>query len=57
MKPLSANIRRAAALLGAALLALAPGARAADPYRIDVITSLTGGASFLGKGEQQASSS
>ncbi|HTQ75118.1 MAG TPA: ABC transporter substrate-binding protein [Burkholderiales bacterium] len=54
MKPLSANIRRAAALLGAALLALAPGARAADPYRIDVITSLTGGASFLGKGEQQS---
>ncbi|HEY6822161.1 MAG TPA: ABC transporter substrate-binding protein [Burkholderiales bacterium] len=26
----------------------------ADPYKIDVITSLTGGASFLGKGEQQA---
>ena len=27
---------------------------AADPYKIDVITSLTGGASFLGKGEQQS---
>src|SRR5690348_10900992 len=26
----------------------------ADTYKIDVITSLTGGASFLGKGEQQA---
>lgn len=26
----------------------------ADGYKIDVITSLTGGASFLGKGEQQA---
>jgi len=26
----------------------------ADPYKIDVITSLTGGASFLGKGEQQS---
>jgi branched-chain amino acid transport system substrate-binding protein len=29
-------------------------ARAADPYRINVIVPLTGGASFLGKGEQQA---
>ena len=29
-------------------------ALSADPYKIDVITSLTGGASFLGKGEQQA---
>jgi branched-chain amino acid transport system substrate-binding protein len=27
---------------------------AADPYRINVILPLTGGASFLGKGEQQA---
>jgi len=27
---------------------------AADAYKIDVITSLTGGASFLGKGEQQS---
>jgi branched-chain amino acid transport system substrate-binding protein len=27
---------------------------AADPYRINVIVPLTGGASFLGKGEQQA---
>ncbi len=29
-------------------------AAAADPYTINVITSLTGGASFLGKGEQQS---
>jgi branched-chain amino acid transport system substrate-binding protein len=42
------------ALAAAALCtACAAGpAFAADPYRIDVITSLTGGASFLGKGEQ-----
>src|SRR5690242_11203008 len=45
------------ALLGAVAGALGFGASlagAADPYKIDVITSLTGGASFLGKGEQQA---
>jgi len=45
------------ALLGAVAGALGLGASlagAADPYKIDVITSLTGGASFLGKGEQQA---
>jgi branched-chain amino acid transport system substrate-binding protein len=29
-------------------------AHAADPYRINVVLPLTGGASFLGKGEQQA---
>lgn len=40
------------ALLSACLAALP--AAAADPYKIDVITSLTGGASFLGKGEQQS---
>lgn len=45
---------RAAALLAAASLTLAAAARAAEPYKIDVITSLTGGASFLGKGEQQS---
>lgn len=39
----------------ATLLSLAASiATAADPYKIDVITSLTGGASFLGKGEQQS---
>src|SRR3974377_1459698 len=30
------------------------GAYAADPYRISVILPLTGGAAFLGKGEQEA---
>ena len=40
------------ALLSACVAALP--AFAADPYKIDVITSLTGGASFLGKGEQQS---
>ena len=45
----------AAARLAAAALTLCAGlAGAADPYKIDVITSLTGGASFLGKGEQQS---
>jgi branched-chain amino acid transport system substrate-binding protein len=45
-------MNRLFAALCAGLCALA--AQAADPYKIDVITSLTGGASFLGKGEQQA---
>ena len=43
---------RILAVLCAGLCALP--ALAADPYKIDVITSLTGGASFLGKGEQQS---
>ena len=49
--------RAAGALLAAAALCMAFAAApafAADPYKIDVITSLTGGASFLGKGEQQS---
>jgi branched-chain amino acid transport system substrate-binding protein len=37
-----------------AAASLCAPAFAADPYKIDVITSLTGGASFLGKGEQQS---
>ncbi len=41
----------AAAVL--AVLAVQPAA-AAEPYNINVILSLTGGASFLGKGEQQS---
>ena len=45
-------MNRLFAALCAGLCAFA--AHAADPYKIDVITSLTGGASFLGKGEQQA---
>jgi branched-chain amino acid transport system substrate-binding protein len=51
----AARIARAAAcgLLGAAVLAAAAGPAAAEPYNINVILSLTGGASFLGKGEQQ----
>jgi branched-chain amino acid transport system substrate-binding protein len=50
---ISAKPLRAAALL-AAWLTLSVAALAAEPYKIDVITSLTGGASFLGKGEQQS---
>jgi len=30
------------------------GARAADPYKINVILSLTGGGAFVGKGDQEA---
>jgi branched-chain amino acid transport system substrate-binding protein len=55
---MSRTITRAVALaagLSIAFLALgSPGARAADPYKIHVILPLTGGAAFLGKGEQQA---
>jgi branched-chain amino acid transport system substrate-binding protein len=44
-----------AVMLGAVVAAsAAPPAVAADPYDIDAILSLTGGASFLGKAEQQA---
>ncbi len=49
--PLPRTLR--AALL-AALLACATQAHAADPFTIDVILPLTGGASFLGKAEQQS---
>jgi branched-chain amino acid transport system substrate-binding protein len=35
-------------------LTVAPAAQAADPYDIHAILSLTGGASFLGKAEQQS---
>ena len=41
-------------LIATLLCLSASVASAADPYKIDVITSLTGGASFLGKGEQQS---
>ena len=43
------------AAAAAAMMGLAAGgtpARAAEPYKIDVIMPLTGGGSFLGKGEQ-----
>ncbi len=47
--------RTIATCLFAGTLALgAPAAQAADPYKIHVILPLTGGAAFLGKGEQQA---
>jgi branched-chain amino acid transport system substrate-binding protein len=39
-------------LAAACVTAIAGPAAAADPYKIDVIMPLTGGASFLGKGEQ-----
>ena len=42
------------ALAGAGMSAPACAARAADPYDVDVILPLTGGASFLGKAEQVA---
>jgi branched-chain amino acid transport system substrate-binding protein len=42
----------ALSILAAALTTA--GAHAAEPYRINTIMPLTGGASFLGKGEQQA---
>ena len=49
------SIRWLIATLLCLVMALAASiAKAADPYKIDVITSLTGGASFLGKGEQQS---
>jgi branched-chain amino acid transport system substrate-binding protein len=46
------SIGRAAALAMAAALLAAP-ATAADDYEINVVLPLTGGASFLGKAEQQ----
>jgi len=48
------NPRIAAAALALCSALASPLAAAADPYTINVITSLTGGASFLGKGEQQS---
>ena len=47
-------INRALALAACALALGTFGARAAEPYKIHVILPLTGGAAFLGKGEQQA---
>jgi branched-chain amino acid transport system substrate-binding protein len=46
-------IGAAAAFSAFAAIGLAPGG-AAEPYRVNVILPLTGGASFLGRGEQQA---
>ena len=46
-------VRALAITLGVAAGGMA-GAHAAEPYKINVILPLTGGASFLGRGEQQA---
>ena len=51
MPTLSLLIRAAAILV---CVTAASGASAAEPYKINVILPLTGGAAFLGKGEQQA---
>jgi branched-chain amino acid transport system substrate-binding protein len=48
------GIKGKIALLATAAVLFAGEFCAADPYRINVIVPLTGGASFLGKGEQQA---
>ena len=49
------NVFKRTLALGACMLALgASAAPAADPYKIHAILPLTGGAAFLGKGEQQA---
>jgi branched-chain amino acid transport system substrate-binding protein len=49
-----AAIRRLLVLIAAALLVLPTAAPAADPYEINVITSLTGPAGFLGQAQQSA---
>jgi len=46
-------VKRGLAVLACAWLLGVLGAHAADPYKINVILPLTGGAAFLGKGEQQ----
>lgn len=51
---LSQSVRRRLPLLACMLAFGASGAHAADPYKIHAILPLTGGASFLGKAEQQA---
>jgi len=51
---ISTWINRAVALAACALALGAFGASAAEPYKIHVILPLTGGAAFLGQGEQQA---
>lgn len=47
-------MRRLLALIAAAMLLVPAAATAADPYEINVITSLTGGAGFLGQAQQVA---
>ncbi|HEU5019621.1 MAG TPA: ABC transporter substrate-binding protein [Pseudolabrys sp.] len=50
----SGLLRGALALAAVACLGGPVSAQAAEPYKISVILPLTGGASFLGKGEQKA---
>jgi len=52
--PISSLLIRVAAILLSAMTLSATGTRAAEPYKINVILPLTGGAAFLGIGEQQA---
>ena len=47
-------MRRFLALIAAAMLLVPAAASATEPYEINVITSLTGGASFLGRAQQVA---
>jgi branched-chain amino acid transport system substrate-binding protein len=51
---ISKMVARAGALMAGVLALGLPGAHAADPYKIHAVLPLTGGAAFLGKGEQQA---
>lgn len=51
---ISGRVIGAAAILSCAAAIATPGAGAIEPYKIHVILPLTGGAAFLGKGEQQA---
>ena len=50
---ISKPVKRGLAVVACASLLGVFGAHAADPYKINVILPLTGGAAFLGKGEQQ----
>lgn len=52
--PLSNLLVRAVAIVGCVAAIGVGGGSAAEPYTINVILPLTGGASFLGRGEQQA---
>src|SRR5450759_2060006 len=51
--PILKPVKRGLAVVACASLLGVFGAHAADPYKINVILPLTGGAAFLGKGEQQ----
>lgn len=52
--PISSLLMRAVAVFGCLAAVGLTGARAAEPYKINVVLPLTGGAAFLGRGEQQA---